>query len=391
MNTRSGNVLHFIDTTGPGGAETIFLQVAEGMSRRGWGGCAAITGPGWVLDTAHQRGLTVELVPTRGRFDLSYIARLRGIVRRHRIDLIHAHLFSPAVYASAVSAWTGVPVVATLHGASCIIPGGLPTRLRYRLINRQARVVCVSESLRDDLHALSVIHPSQVHVIHNGTDPSVYASASGQSVRREHRIAEDAILVGALGNMRPAKDFPTFLRAAAALAGDARFRFAIVGECSEPLCSELRKLADELGITDRVGFWGFRDDVPEVLAAFDVLAISSDSEGFSLAAIQAMAAGTPVVATRSGGPEQILTDGVDGLLVPVRDPVALAAAIRRVVEDTTLAGQLTAAARRTMEARFSLETMLDGYEALYRRVLNLPSRASAVESNAATAVSSGAR
>src|SRR5690606_25498155 len=122
-------------------------------------------------------------------------------------------------------------------------------------------------------------------------------------------------------------------RAAAHLSPDQRLAFAVVGQRTEPLHEELCALRDSLGLRDRVAFWGFREDAPEVMAAFDVLAISSKSEGFSLAAVQAMAAGTPVVATRSGGPEEILTDGVDGILVERRSPEALAYGIRTILED----------------------------------------------------------
>jgi len=380
MSATNGTVLHFIDTIGPGGAETIFLQVAHGLAKRGWQSRTVVVGPGWVLDSVHSLGLPVDLVPTSGRLDVPYLLRLRDVVRRHGVRLIHAHLFSPAVYASAIGAWTGTPVVATFHGASDIMDGGLTTRLRYRLIDRRADVVCVSEALRTELAALDVIRSSRVHVIYNGTDPAAFEQASGERIRREIGLPADAILIGALGNMRPAKDFPMLLRAAALLASDRRLFFAIAGEAAEPLCTELRQLAQQLGIADRVAVLGFRTDVPDVLSAFDILAISSSTEGFSLAAIQAMAAGVPVVATRSGGPEEIVTDGVDGLLVPARNPEALAAGIRRIINDHELRGRLVTQARQTLHRRFSLDIMLDKYEALYRDILHARGLSSVVSS-----------
>lgn len=362
-----GRVLHFIDTTGPGGAETIFLQLATGLRERGWDAQAVLVGPGWVMDSARRLELPVELIRTRGRFDLSYVRRLRRLVVERGIRLIQAHLFSPAVYASAVGLTTRTPVVATFHGTSDTVAGSASRSLRYRLIDRQAEVVCVSEPLTDTLRSLSLLRPERLHVIHNGIDIDAFAAADGRALRQELGVAEDAFLVGALGNFRSMKDYPNLLRAAAQLAGERRIVFAIAGQMSEPLHTELQRLRDELGLRDRVAFWGFRQDVPEVLAAYDVLAISSSSEGFSLAAIQAMAAGTPVVATRSGGPEQIITDGKDGLLVPARSPEALAAGIRRYAEDPALRERMAAAASETVRARFSVHSMLDGYERVYER------------------------
>lgn len=361
-------ILHLIDTTGPGGAETVFLNLAHGMRDRGWESHVVVIGPGWVLDQVERAGLPVTVVETRGKLDFGYLMELVKVVRHNRIRLIHAHLFSPAVYASMVGTLTRVPVVATFHGSSDTNIADRSLRLRFRLIASAATVVCVSEALRAELDN-GLGRSRGVHVIHNGVDQSAFYGADGAEFRRSMGIPHDAILIGALGNLRPAKDFANFLRAAALLAADRRMVFAIAGECSEPWYGELLQLRRELDLDDRFSFLGFTEDPASALAAFDVLAISSSSEGFSLAAIQAMAAGTPVVATRSGGPDQIITDGVDGLLVPVGHSEALANAVRTLVNDDGLRVNLISSARQTVARRFSLGAMLDGYETLYSQLL----------------------
>jgi glycosyltransferase involved in cell wall biosynthesis len=323
-----------------------------------------VVGPGWVLESVRAAGLPVDVVETRGRLDLRYIRALHGLVRRHHIDLIHAHLFSPAVYASVIGAWASVPVIATFHGESDVESGGLGRRLRYRLIDRQAIVVGVSDALAQRLAGPGLVR-RDLRIIQNGVDLAAFESGDGAVVRREHGIPVDTVLIGALGNIRPAKDYFTLIRAAAAVARERKVVFAVVGERTEPLYGELQALRDSLGLRDRFQFWGFRNDVPNVIDAFDMLVVSSSSEGFSLAAIQAMAAGTPVVATRSGGPEGIITDQHDGLLVPPRDPEKLAAAISRLLDDRPLADSLAERASATVRARFSLKAMLDRYEELY--------------------------
>jgi len=310
----------------------------------------------------------VDIVETRGRFDVGYVRRIARLVRHYGAELIHAHLFSPSVYASLVGAWTGVPVVATFHGASDVQADGWAQRLRHRLVARRAEIVCVSESLRIALARSVGAGGEKVRVIHNGLEVETFEKGDGGAVRREHDVPGEALLVGSLGNLRPAKDLPTYLRAAGILGGDPRLRFAVAGQRTEPLYGRLLEMRARLGLDERVSFWGFRSDVADVVAAFDVLVISSTSEGFSLAALQAMAAGTPVVATRSGGPEEIITDGVDGLLVPPGSPEALAGAVRRVIADSALASRLAAAARRTVRERFSLDAMLDAYESTYAEI-----------------------
>ncbi len=364
-----GTTLHFIDTTGPGGAETIFLELASGLRDRGWRTRTVVVGSGWVLDGVRARELPVDIVPTRGRLDFSYLRQLHGLVRRHGVKLIHAHMYSPAVYASIVGGLTGASVVATFHGRTDVDREGIGRRLRYRLINRQATVVCVSTSLATELDPDGRGRFRDLRVIHNGVDTSARGETRRSLLRREHGVSDDTFLVGAIGNVRPAKDYPNLLRAASRLRADESVKFCIVGQPTDPLYSELLRIRDDLGLSERVSFWGFRNDIPDVLSAMDALVISSSSEGFSLAAVQAMSAGRPVIATRCGGPEEILTHGVDGILVPTSDPDSLAAAIRTIAADRALREGLARAARETAVTRFSLTAMLDQYEQIYRRVL----------------------
>jgi glycosyltransferase involved in cell wall biosynthesis len=135
--------------------------------------------------------------------------------------------------------------------------------------------------------------------------------------------------------------------------------------------SEVLALRAELGLESVVTFTGFREDVERVMAALDVFVVSSSAEGFSLTTVQAMAAGLPVVATRCGGPEEILRNGELGVLVPTRSPEALADAVQRLVDRPAERRRITLAARAEAESRFALTSMVSGYEALYERCLGL--------------------
>jgi glycosyltransferase involved in cell wall biosynthesis len=170
--------------------------------------------------------------------------------------------------------------------------------------------------------------------------------------------------------VRAPKAYDNLLRAAAiAVKGDPNLRFVVVGEGSGTLLEELLRLRAQLGLQDIVCFAGFRPEVSVPLRNFDSFILPSRSEGFSIATVQAMASGLPVVATRSGGPEEIVTDGIDGLLVPRDDPDALAAAMLRVAADEGLRRRLGSAARAAARTKFSLTKMLEGYEEIYRGAL----------------------
>jgi glycosyltransferase involved in cell wall biosynthesis len=137
-----------------------------------------------------------------------------------------------------------------------------------------------------------------------------------------------------------------------------------------PLRAELEALTADLNLTDRVRFLGSRDDVAALLVAADVAVLSSRSEGLSLALLEAMAAGKPVVATRVGGNPEVLTDGETGRLVPPADPEALAAALLEVLDQPGQAAALGRAARSRVVERFSLRGMVTQYEQVYERLLH---------------------
>jgi len=171
--------------------------------------------------------------------------------------------------------------------------------------------------------------------------------------------------------VRPAKDYGTFIRAAAHLrrASDA-YRFVIAGDTRSPDYERLLQLTHELGVADVVSFLGFRDDVASILRSIDVYVSSSSAEGFSLTTVQAMASEKPVVATRCGGPEDIVRHGETGILVEVGSPQALAAAIDSLGRDPAARARLGRAARADVSNRFSRSAMIAAYERVYRWALS---------------------
>lgn len=365
------SVLHLIDTGGPGGAETIFLDLVTGIDPDRWRSVAAVPEVDWLDAELRERSIAPLLVETRGPFDLSYGRRLAGLVRRERIDLIHAHLLTTSVYGSVVGRLCSVPVVCTFHGQADL-SGESYRAIKLRLLNRRTnRIIFVSEALRRNfLDSVSPLDPALTRVVHNGIDTSHFRPGRDDGLRRELGIGGDEILVGAVGNVRPSKDYATFLRAAAALRERSpKYRFVVAGDTRTPLHDEMRALSRELGLEQSVTFLGFRKDADRILRGLDIYLISSAAEGFSLSTVQALATGIPVVATRCGGPEEILVDGVTGVLVPIRDPEAMASAIHDLVQDPGRLARLSAAGRSSVEARFSTAAMVAGYERIYRECL----------------------
>lgn len=361
-------VLHLIDTGGPGGAETIFRSLVTGLGA-GWRSVPVVPVRDWLYESLLEHGVRPIVLEGDDLTGLGHLRAIARLIRGHRVDLVQTHLLGSAVYASLASSPFRIPVITTFHGSPDIPADGRWTRLKIRILSRPMnRAVFVSGRLRDELLALHGFARDRSRVVLNGIDlppPGVAAAP-----REELGALPGEFLVGAVGNIRPAKDYGTLLSAAAELVKrEVPLRMVIVGQGEGRLLDELLARRSELGLEERIEFLGFRSDVHRLVAAFDAFVTSSSNEGFSLTTVEAMALRKPVVATRSGGPEQIVTDGETGLLVPTRDPRAISDALQRLHRDPELARRLGIAGDLDVRRRFTAERMVSDYERVYREAL----------------------
>jgi glycosyltransferase involved in cell wall biosynthesis len=367
------SVMHVIDTGGPGGAETVFLQMAAGLVPTRFRSVAVVGDNGWLPEQLEKRSLVPHILAAKGSFKAGYLLALRRLARQCKIDVIVAHLYGSAIYASLLGRLMGVPVVSVLHGQSDVAHSDRLALLRSGIVRvGSPKVVFVSEHLKDHLAPRLRLAESQCAVIPNGVDVQVYHPCRDRSLRSELALANDVILVGAIGNIRAPKAYDVLLRAARILSDRSqRFHFVIAGDCSNDLGLELVELSRSLGIEQRLSFLGLRADVARILNNLDAFVLSSHTEGFSIACLEAMACGIPVIATRSGGPEEILEGGA-GILVPTDDPEAIAQAVEEVTSSKALADALTAKALKRVQQQYSLGRMFSQYEALIERLIRTP-------------------
>ncbi len=359
-------VLHVIDTGGPGGAETVFLNTASGLDPARFRSIAVVGSDGWLAARLRERGVEPLPIPAKGSFNLAYLRALVRTVKERRVDVIAAHLYGSAIYASLAGLICRVPVVSILHGQSDVNPKARLASVKAAIVRHgSSRIVFVSRNLQEDLAAALRPPAQKCEVVPNGVDLSIFRPGRDESVRTQLGLLPGTQVVGAIGNIRKPKAYDVLLRAAR-LAVDRipHLHFVIAGEGSGPLQEKLLALRQELGLEHKVSFLGLRPDVATVLRNLDVFALSSRTEGFSIACIEAMACGIPVVATRSGGPQQILDESC-GVLVPTDDPAALAAGICRLALEPTVAAALSQAALARVREHFSLGTMIGSYEEIF--------------------------
>ena len=347
----------------------MFLQCATRLDPNRFTCTAVIDNDHWLAQQVRVRGKEPLIESARGSFNLRYLRRIGSIARKVKADLICAHLYGSAIYASALGAISGIPVVSVFHGGADIAARDRFTGIKTAIIRRGSRrIVFVSDSLREELAGTLKIDPARSTIIPNGIDTQTFRPGRDESIRQALNLPPDAILVGAIGNIRPAKAYDNFLHAARALRQRSdRFHFVIAGQYDGALADELMRLRSELDLGNCVSFLGLRSDVATVLHNLDIFALSSKSEGFSIACVEAMACGVPVVATRCGGPEEIL-DSTCGVLVRPSDATELAEAIYRLAHEPDAARTMASAALKRAESEFSLARMLTRYEALFETV-----------------------
>jgi glycosyltransferase involved in cell wall biosynthesis len=343
--------------------ERLAIDLSTGLSRFGdRGQICCLEHPGPLAPQAAAKGITVHALGKRPGVDAGLIFRLAGLIRREAIDVVHTHNRSPLIYGTLAARLAGAKaLVHTRHGRE------VHSYPRFVWSMNRA-IVAISEDSRQVLLKNYPVTPPQVQVIHNGIDVPAFGDSAANGLRDELKLRPDAFIIGIIGRIAEEKDHVTLLRAMQQVR-QARPDAVLLVIGDGPIGPQVRSAASELGVADVVKFLGFRHDVPALLQLLDVFVLSSTTEGISLTLLEAMAARKPIVATRVGGNPEVVIDGQTGLLVPSKDPQALATAILKVANDPAFRKQLGQAGRVRVESAFSQEQMVAQYHTLYTRLL----------------------
>jgi glycosyltransferase involved in cell wall biosynthesis/protein-tyrosine-phosphatase len=340
---------------------------------------AVLFNEGWLASELRHLGIEVAIVDERRNSGLRIAAFIRRFLIEHAVDIVHTHRCKDTVLGTLAAKGAGVAhVVRTVHGLSEAMRGWKRAKLvAYELLDKAIlwccadRIIAVSNRMAAILRR-SGYRPRAVTCIHNGIDLlGLRVTRRSEDVRRALGIRPDAVVIGSAGRLAPVKGHEYLVRAApGVLESEPRAQFLFVG--SGPLRDELIGLSAALGV-DRACMFidpsvDHRAGVYDLVAAMDVFVLPSLSEGLPMALLEAMALERPAVATAVGGVPEVIADRTTGLLVPPRDPVALASACLELVHDTALAGLLGARARQAIEARFSHELNGEALLGLYRDV-----------------------
>ena len=357
-------VMHVVFTFHAGGMELGVLKLVNRLdphriqssicSTRAGGGLAPLLAPHVSL---------FELRRRNGN-DLRLVWEMYRLFRRERPHIVHTHAWGTLLEGLIAARMAGVPVV--VHGEH----GTLQLRWRQRLFQRFGwsrvdRLLSGSTRLAQRMAHEVAIPPDRIQTIRNGVELSRFQRRiTTKEARRELALPDSTPVVGAVGRLVPVKDHVSLVEAVAMLGRDGLAPVLVIaGEGPER--DAIHGRARALGLDSQVRLLGHRTDIQTVFAALDVFVLSSRSEGLNNTILEAMAAGLPVVATRVGGADEMVIDGVTGFLVPATAPDKMADALKQLLSDLSMRLAMGQAGRARAETEFDLDRTLLKYERMY--------------------------
>lgn len=349
-----------------GGLEKLVIQLSEELNKKGFETViACLQEEGEVAQEARKKGLQIFCLKKKEGFDWPLIFKLRELISREKIDIVHTHNSGPLIYGTLAARLSFKPCINTRHSRTEEKISGL-------IWNLNTYVVCVSDDTQKEILKHNRISLSKIRVIYNGIDLNAFNFIQDNGFAHEKRkqvgLQENSFLIGNIGRLVADKDQETLLKAFRKLV-QKKFNGELVIVGDGPLQGHLKKKADDLAIADKVKFLGFRDDIEELLSIFDVYVLSSIREGVSLTLLEAMACHRPIVATKIGGNPEVVIDNQTGYIVPPGFPERIESAVMRLYANKGVAQEMGAMGRKRVEEKFSLKNMAEEYMRLYREIV----------------------
>jgi glycosyltransferase involved in cell wall biosynthesis len=371
---RKIKIMHVSESSETGGAETVLLNIVNHLDKTKYDSIVVLLKTGWLDQKLKEIGISPIIFKSDRPYDINFLIKLWIRAKREAVDLIHSHLPSANAYSCLAGIAAGIPVVTTYHG----LVGGSEEhtrsdKLKFLLVrNLSKRIVVVSDFLKNELIQFGEYPPSKLKTIYNGVHWERFDSPFEiEKKKRELKIHSDEKVIGMVANLKPTKGYEYFIRAAAIIAKNIpQVKFLIIGEEEKTIKEMLVREAKMLGLEEKISFLGFREDVPELLRILDVFVLSSISEGMSIATIEAMGAGVPVVVTESGGPQELVKDGKTGFLVPPKNENNLAKKVIFLLQNEKVANTMATEAKFHVRKEFGIEKMIKNYETIYSDCLS---------------------
>ncbi len=358
------NVLHVVRSLEIGGAERVVTLLANNVDPDRFTSFVACVASGGQLAASLRDRERLFVIGNQGRIGYESLRSVIRLVQRHNIDLVHSHDPTGLLHGTVAARLCRVPVVHTKHGFEEPHREKLPIRAAVRASARTASsYVCVSDELRYRMKDELKLSDRRARRIYNGIE------APSAAVERRHN-PDGAVRIGYVGRLTSVKNHELLIRAFAQVAAQrpqCTLEFVGGGDSE----TSLRQLVEQLSLEDRVVFHGFQVDVSPFFDRLDVFALTSFYEGLSMSLLEAISRGKPSIVSAVGGNTEVITDEVNGFVFESDNQAELATKLLYTVDniDSSHLGRVRKNAQESFERRFTIQAMVEQYEALYSSLL----------------------
>lgn len=357
-------VLHIIPTLDQSGAEKQLTLLAQNLPKDQFDlQVCALTRGGHYEEHLRQAGIPVHLIGKRLKWDPSSFVRLYRLIRRLKPDIVQTWIFAANSYGRLAARWAGVPIILASERCVDLWKGSYHFAIDRWLARQTDRVIVNADAIGSFLVQHGIPREKIVTIKNAVVETDSIAENSTDSSPTSFP-AKVVPIIGYIGRLWPQKRVQDLIWAADILRISGwKFSVWIVGD--GPRRTSLEHFAQALEITDVVHFLGHRSDIQKILPQLDLVVLPSSYEGLPNVLLEAMAAGKPVVACRIPGVNEVVEEGKTGILVPSKNPLELARAIRTLLDDPIRRVNLGDAGRRRVHQEFSVRRMVDAYAQLY--------------------------
>lgn len=379
MDSKKIKILHLIASVGIGGAERVLLTLLKNIDRKKFDIVLGIftnqrKDKDLLWTECEKLHITLEQIRFKNPYDFLQILHIYRIAKKHHPDIMHTHGYKTNILGFLVAKLSGIPIITTVHGLYSIrIKTEIPLQLSLMLLRYFNRVIAVSDYITAELKRKKV--PSKkIITIRNVPADNIEIYPLNTSVFREEiGISSSTKIIGFVGRLEQVKGCDQLIQAVSKIhSTNLEFCLVVVGEGPER--ESLDFLVRKLGLRNNVHFCGFRNDPINVFQSLDLFVLPSLSEGIPLALLEAMSLGVPVVATHVGGVPEVIKNRLNGILVPPKDPEALAEAIVESLSRPHETAKRGLEAKKTIANGFNTEKWIEEIQNIYSEMKTLPEK-----------------
>jgi len=369
------NIVYIVNSLNLGGTENLVVQMSLAFQVDYTVSVICLDEPGLWAQKLRDEGIPVYCFWRQPGIDLAMATKIAKYCKKHKVGLIHAHQCTPWFYAALSRVLYPSPkLLFEEHGRH------YPERYSWKknIINRwvieklTTKIVAVSADVRQRLVQYEGVSQNRIDVVYNGVSPPPRISKDRRELlRRQLGLQPEDFVIGTVGRLDPIKNIPLLLKALADVRHThTSVKSLLVGDGPER--QQLQKITVSLNIEESTIFVGYRKDATDLLQCMDLFVLCSFSEGTSMALLEAMAAGIPAIVTDVGGNPELITNNVNGWVIPTDSPVDLIRAIDEALENKEHTANMAENGQQRFHSSFTFDSMLQNYGRYYEELMNQP-------------------